>query len=44
MQKAFLPLLLRVSSVNPDQFAALLTMARLLADHYRPLVASPKYE
>ena len=44
MQKAFPPLLLRLCSVNPDQFATLQTIARHLADHYRPLVASPKYE
>jgi len=44
MHKAFPPLLLRVCSVDPDHFAALLTVARLLANHYRPFVASPKYE
>jgi tetratricopeptide (TPR) repeat protein len=44
MRNAFPPLLLRLSSVNPDRFAGLQTWSRHLADHYRPLVASPKYE
>jgi hypothetical protein len=44
MRKAFPPLLLQLSSLKPDHFAARLAIARRLAEHYRPLVASPKYE
>ena len=44
MRKSFPPLLLQLSSVNPDHFAALLETALKLADHYRPLVVSRKYE
>lgn len=44
MRKAFPPLLLQLCSVKPDRFAELLVKARVLAEHYRPLVAPPKYE
>jgi hypothetical protein len=41
MRKAFPPLLLQLCSIRPDDFAGLQAQARLLADHYRPLVAPP---
>ena len=44
MRKAFPPLLLQLCSVKPDRFAELLVKARELAEHYRPLVAPPRYE
>jgi len=44
LRNTFPPLLLKLCSVKPNQFAVLQGKARELADKYRPYVASPKYE